>query len=88
MSFKIASLLSLVCLLSQILFSIYYSSKIVDQNQLINNLQLKFNQGTKIKESLEIALSRTLSISSITKSNSSFQYIEKEINLYPNNELK
>ncbi len=68
-----------VSFISQIVFSIYYSSIIVDQNNLINSLQSKYDTLTRSQQSIEKDLSDSLSLSKIKQSNSNFQTINNSL---------
>lgn len=79
MRLKLLALLTFFSFLIQISFSIYYSSKIVDQNLLINHLENRLSQYSLQNQQLENQLAALNSLSRIA-SPSSLQSLTPIVN--------
>jgi hypothetical protein len=83
MSLKLLTVFSLITLLCQVVFSIYYSVNIVDQNILFNTNEVLLNQLTLKNQQLEIDLSIQNSLTRTLQfaDNQSFIPVTSVINL-------
>ena len=75
--------LTLIVVLIQISFSVYYSSRIINLNQQFQQLQNLTQAITIQNQNLEISLSQTLSIDSILEfsQQQTYQNIDKYLDL-------
>jgi hypothetical protein len=67
MSLKFLVIFTVISLFCQVVFGIYYSIAIVDQNTLVNSLKPKVNQLTIDNQQLEIQFSVQNSLSNFLK---------------------
>ena len=75
--------LTLIVVLIQISFSVYYSSRIIDLNQQFQELQNLTQKMTIQNQDLEISLSKNLSLDSIIEysQQGNYQIIDKYLDL-------
>jgi cell division protein FtsL len=75
--------ITLIVVLIQISFSVYYSSRIIDLNQQFQQLQSQTQKMTIQNQDLEISLSRALSLDSILEfsQQQTYQNIDKYLDL-------
>jgi len=75
--------LTLLVVLIQISFSVYYSSRIIDLNQQFQQLQTQTQKMTIQNQDLEISLSKALSLDSILEfsQQQTYQTINKYLDL-------
>ncbi len=75
--------ITLIVVLIQISFSVYYSSRIIDLNQQFQQLQSQTQKMTIQNQDLEISLSRALSLDSILEfsQQQTYQNINKYLDL-------
>jgi hypothetical protein len=83
MRIKILFLLTVIIFSGQILFSVYYSLKIVDENSKVNTLQDEYNKLMIVNQNLENSLNDSDSIRNLLKitQNKPFPAITKTIDL-------
>ena len=67
MSLKLLTILTIISFCCQVIFSIYYSTTIVDQNTLINDQQTVLDRLIIKNEQLRITFSDLNSLSTIVK---------------------
>lgn len=84
MDFKPLVIFTAISFCLQVLLSIFYSIKIVDQSQVANNLNKELTQVIVKNQQLEIQLSQLSSLSHLVNSNQNQNYIPitTVINLY------
>lgn len=83
MSKNISFSILAVIILIQVIFSFFYSSEIINQNNLLNTNQEAFNVLKKENQNLEIKLSQLSSLQNLNEQlkDKNYSSIKQEINL-------
>jgi Tfp pilus assembly protein PilO len=83
MSYRFFGVILISALIFQVAFSFYYSSEIINQNNLLDENQTLFDSLKKENLDLQNEIASINSLSNLSKNieNNSYQQIKEEINL-------